>query len=1108
MKSYLTTLGRRVFAAVITLAIAAAAAPVVLAAEGDPLPITGGTISAPGTYTLTGSGNTINVTVPGVTLTGTNSGAEITCDNNVTGLKLSGAEAGMLTFGEGSTLNITGDNKLEQLITSSNLTIAGEGTLNVDATATAQGGTAVSVTGTLTVETGKLTATGGKSTGRNVNSYGVYATAGLTVKEGGKLEAIGGESNDAESYGAYVGGTVTVSGAMTAEGGKTKNSNIKNSCGVRTTGDLLVTATGALTAKGGNPLAGSSFGVHANNAVTVSGTVTATGGEATGNSYGVRAGTVTVSIGKLTATGGTTGGTTGTPESYGVNASSTVTVNSGTLEATGGTATNKNAKSCGVSAITVTVSDGILTAVGDEATGENATSYGVYTDKGSSGSSGVSVSGGKLTAKGGAIIDGGTAAISSGVRINGGVVTVTNGTLETTGGSGTISSGVFASGGAVTVSGGKLDATGGSSANSSGVYLKGSDASIAFNGGTLLTKGSTAAASNNTASKPTITIGNALTSYGVRTHTEPTDPGGEATSQTGASFTVPDCKFMELTSTQSNIFDLSKFGNAVSITKDGAVVTGSNPNAVITCTDAVTSLTLRGVTAESLKFNGSSTLTLEGTSSLGQQMSSTSNLTIKGEGTLNVNTEKVAQTGIRIWGDLTVSGGKVTATGGAMGASDASYGVMVDGNVTVNDNGTLIATGDTSTTNASSVGVSGAVNGTVTVKDNGTLIATGGKSHESSASSGVFSTNVIVEGGTLTATGGTGSRNTGANSGILLSSNGRITVSGGTLEADGGNDANSFGVTAISEGTIVFSGGTLLAKGNTSAIEKTPITVSNLSIHYIRTNTAPTPLPGEAEESTALSYPVANSIKFLGLYKEKPAAIDDDPTPPAPPTPSEPSTPSIPPVVVPADTASGSTTGAKIEMQASQLPSGVEASDVTFVAKAVEAATAPAQVVSAPAKFAAATLASIPNLPTAKSITVYDLDLLLKSSGKKVDFTGKVTVSIPMPAGYGSFLRVFHVANDGTMTEVPAVISGSNILLTLEHFSHYAVVDFASPAGKLPASLTASAAVTTAATTAKPSEGGNAASNPKTGAGTIPELLVVLPLSGIAAILLRRRKAD
>ena len=305
-------------------------------------------------------------------------------------------------------------------------------------------------------------------------------------------------------------------------------------------------------------------------------------------------------------------------------------------------------------------------------------------------------------------------------------------------------------------------------------------------------------------------------------------------------------------------------------------------------------------------------------------------------------------------------------------------------------------------------------------------------------------------------------------------------------------------VTSI--GDVAFSGCAGLA--NVEFLGGNPPTLGEGAFWGVPSGLSVTvPVGKAAYYTTALSGKLPDGATII---EKSPDQIPDE-TDLLPPIPSEPSTPSIPPVVVPADTASGSTSGAKLEMKASQLPSGVEASDVTFVAKAVEAATAPAQVVSAPAKFAAATLASIPNLPTAKSITVYDLDLLLKSSGEKVDFTGKVTVSIPMPAGYGSFLRVFHVADDGAMTEVPAVINGSNILLTLEHFSHYAVVDFASPAGKLPAKLTASATVTTAATTAKPSEGGsNAGKNPTTGA-MLP-LLAIIGCAGAGAVTMKTRR--
>lgn len=229
-----------------------------------------------------------------------------------------------------------------------------------------------------------------------------------------------------------------------------------------------------------------------------------------------------------------------------------------------------------------------------------------------------------------------------------------------------------------------------------------------------------------------------------------------------------------------------------------------------------------------------------------------------------------------------------------------------------------------------------------------------------------------------------------------------------------------------------------------------------------------------------------------------------EPTATSPSAPS-PSTLSVPPVVVKPEPSSGSASGTAMEMIASQLPSGVKPADVAFSAKPQAPEAASMQAVQA-------ALAAHPSLPKALSITAYDLDLLLKASGEKVNFTGKVTVTLPVPAGYGRFLRVFYVADDGTMAEVPAVINGGNILLTLEHFSTYAIVDFASSAGKLPATLKASGATATATAASeavKPSGEGNATANPKTGAApfAIPSLLA---LGGAALIAYRliRRKAD
>lgn len=231
-------------------------------------------------------------------------------------------------------------------------------------------------------------------------------------------------------------------------------------------------------------------------------------------------------------------------------------------------------------------------------------------------------------------------------------------------------------------------------------------------------------------------------------------------------------------------------------------------------------------------------------------------------------------------------------------------------------------------------------------------------------------------------------------------------------------------------------------------------------------------------------------LLFDRYFAAKPAyqtIIDlaDDPVtpPPAPSVPSAPS-PSSPAVTIVSEsgTASGNTPGVSLQIRESQLPAGVKPADVMFIAKVAE-------LESAPAKAAEATLASTSNLPGIKAITIYDLDLLLKSSGEKVNFSGKITISLPIPAGYGGFLRVFHVADDGTMTEVPAVINGNHIVLTLSHFSHYAIVDFASPAGKLPATLMVNTA---------PDE--DESTNPKTGSALPSSIIFTACVAGAIAL--------
>ena len=210
-----------------------------------------------------------------------------------------------------------------------------------------------------------------------------------------------------------------------------------------------------------------------------------------------------------------------------------------------------------------------------------------------------------------------------------------------------------------------------------------------------------------------------------------------------------------------------------------------------------------------------------------------------------------------------------------------------------------------------------------------------------------------------------------------------------------------------------------------------------------------------------------------------------------------------PPVTVKGDS------GVKLQLNASQLPSGVKAEDVTMSVQTQDGASKPVQAVNA-------VLTANANFPAVNGMTVYDLNLLLKN-GKTVSFTGKVKVSVPL-AGMGNHLRVFHVDDNGGMTEVHAVINGDAIEFEVEHFSYYAVVDFASYAGTFPLTLkagtTGTEAETTPAVTTAPqaetdgttaSTGGNAEKNPTTGAVAIPAGMLLVAFAGAFATYRKKR---
>ena len=69
-------------------------------------------------------------------------------------------------------------------------------------------------------------------------------------------------------------------------------------------------------------------------------------------------------------------------------------------------------------------------------------------------------------------------------------------------------------------------------------------------------------------------------------------------------------------------------------------------------------------------------------------------------------------------------------------------------------------------------------------------------------------------------------------------------------------------------------------------------------------------------------------------------------------------------------------------------------------------------------------------------------DISLESDGARIQPDGRVQVSIPIPAGYDrERLAVYHIAEDGTRTELPSAVVGEAITFETAHFSLYVVAE-------------------------------------------------------------------
>ena len=70
------------------------------------------------------------------------------------------------------------------------------------------------------------------------------------------------------------------------------------------------------------------------------------------------------------------------------------------------------------------------------------------------------------------------------------------------------------------------------------------------------------------------------------------------------------------------------------------------------------------------------------------------------------------------------------------------------------------------------------------------------------------------------------------------------------------------------------------------------------------------------------------------------------------------------------------------------------------------------------------------------------LDISLLSHGVKIEPNGKVTVTMPVPSGYDTNrLALYHIADDGTIENIPFTVEDGKIQFTTERFSAYVIAE-------------------------------------------------------------------
>ena len=666
------------------------------------------------------------------------------------------------------------------------------------------------------------------------------------------------------------GATLTLKGAKITTIDETSDYGLAQSAAIyydeATDLEIVLVDANTVTGPGTSADFVNSYGIYVDSEVILtisgSGSLAATGSDATqnsgGGSYGIYTwGDAIITSGTVTATG-----RAAEFQSHGIYARLNATISGGAVKATGGAVTSSEEDgddaSSGIYANIVTISGGEVTAKGGAVTssGDNARSCGIY---------------GRDWLNDNVIISGGT------VHATGGTFNSTSTDTEANVGSygiyGAGFDGTVISGGTVTASGGTVTASGGSGALGGDIYLDpegnasiqsiqvkaGQDADSATEiigspfvlsrGITDLVSGAKYFHSESQALEGDIFVGGVgLTS----------SEGNPAYAKTGADGAV--------TTEGANANDYNIKWDGSTLTLNNATITqgalggaaiwyyrDSDLNIALVGANTVTGPSGSGSGASDgifardpnelidLTISGSGSLTVTGGGTVSESYGiRTDNLIVQsGTGTVNATGGDGAEDshGIYARHNVTISGGDVTATGGTVNATsedgaEDSYGIYAANDFTISggavtatggdsaedsfgiyaDNDVTITNGDVTATSGDSADYSCGIyadHGNIDVSG-GTVIARGGDSGDNSDGICVSKDGITISGGEVTTTGGD---TEGRSCGIDADS---ITINGGVFTATGGTGTE--GSYGIYTGALTITGGTITATGNTSGV--------------------------------------------------------------------------------------------------------------------------------------------------------------------------------------------------------------------------------------------------------------------------------------------------